>query len=553
MASCLELENGDVVHARSVVVAAGIGPFRSLPTCLSGLTDKYVSHSYDHRDLADFTSRRVAVIGAGASAIDLAGLLCDRGCDATLIYRGGTLKFGSVPSEQERSLWQRVRHPGSGLGPGLRSRFYAEAPSLFHLLPQSLRLSIVRNHLGPAASWRMKGKVDGRVTLMGGYEPAGAAMTDKKVELTLRALDGRKIHALFDHVIAATGYRIGLRRLEFIDQTLRTEVECIDETPVLSTRFEFSARGLFFIGPAAANSFGPLMRFVFGAGFAAGRLAGVFSSRQKNVSRSRADKAEFSHSSDCDARAMRPRVLLLQSHRWPNAAHLAIAFRKAGFVVESVAPAGHPLHDMRSSCRTFVYRPTSPRKSIQRAIEAAQPQLIIPCDDRALGHLHALHEESKRIRDITYQPPMSALIETSLGSPESFGLLRSRLSLSRVLGLPGVNVPRTDRIASLRQLLDWVKLHGLPAVLKLDGSWGGQDVFLLRDHSAIGSTFHKMQLRQSLLRPLKAALTKGDVEPLFSYARSPTPIISAQSFVNGRASQLRGCMLARGRSGFGRG
>jgi hypothetical protein len=41
---------------------------------------------------------------------------------------------------------------------------------------------------------------------------------------------------------------------------------------VLSSSFESSVPGIYFLGIAAANSFGPVMRFAFGAGFAARRL-----------------------------------------------------------------------------------------------------------------------------------------------------------------------------------------------------------------------------------------------------------------------------------------
>ena len=43
-------------------------------------------------------------------------------------------------------------------------------------------------------------------------------------------------------------------------------------SPVLSSSFESSVPGIYFAGVAAANSFGPVMRFAFGAGFAARRL-----------------------------------------------------------------------------------------------------------------------------------------------------------------------------------------------------------------------------------------------------------------------------------------
>jgi hypothetical protein len=45
----------------------------------------------------------------------------------------------------------------------------------------------------------------------------------------------------------------------------------------LAVRTLHDIRGLYFVGAAAANSFGPLMRFAFGAGFAARRLTVHFS------------------------------------------------------------------------------------------------------------------------------------------------------------------------------------------------------------------------------------------------------------------------------------
>jgi len=76
-----------------------------------------------------------------------------------------------------------------------------------------------------------------------------------------------------DHVIAATGYRVALARIPFIEQGLNSQLNNVEGTPVLSRQFESSVRGLYFIGAAAANSFGPLLRFAYGAKFAAQRVA----------------------------------------------------------------------------------------------------------------------------------------------------------------------------------------------------------------------------------------------------------------------------------------
>jgi hypothetical protein len=72
-----------------------------------------------------------------------------------------------------------------------------------------------------------------------------------------------------DHVIAATGYKVDLDRLTFLSSEIRSNLKAVEHTPVLSANYESSMPGLYFVGVSAANSFGPVMRFAFGADFAA--------------------------------------------------------------------------------------------------------------------------------------------------------------------------------------------------------------------------------------------------------------------------------------------
>jgi hypothetical protein len=84
--------------------------------------------------------------------------------------------------------------------------------------------------------------------------------------------DGTKSEVTAEHVIAATGYKVDIDRLQFLSADIRRELKSINRAPVLSSNFESSVPGLYFVGIAAANSFGPVMRFAFGSGFAARRV-----------------------------------------------------------------------------------------------------------------------------------------------------------------------------------------------------------------------------------------------------------------------------------------
>jgi thioredoxin reductase len=269
----LGLEDGETVAAQRVVLAVGITHFEYVPSNLANLSPQFLSHSFRHADPGVFKGRNVVVIGGGASAIDLAALLHEAGADVQLVARQPELKFHSTPTGKPRSAWQQVRHPKSGLGPGLRSRFYADAPGLFHHLPEQFRLEIVEKSLGPSAGWFVKDKM-AQVPCLLGYTPERAEVLDgnHEVRLHLRAADGSERKVVTGHIIAATGYKVNLDRLTFLNSEIRSRIKTAKGSPVLSSSFESSMPGIYFVGLAAANSFGPVMRFAFGAGFAARRL-----------------------------------------------------------------------------------------------------------------------------------------------------------------------------------------------------------------------------------------------------------------------------------------
>jgi Pyridine nucleotide-disulphide oxidoreductase len=268
----LGLDSGETLTARRVVIATGITHFAYMPPELSTLPRDFVSHSFHHHDLTSFKGRNVVVVGGGASALDLAGLLRDVDADVQLMARRSALKFHSGPAVAPIPFWKRIRHPRSGLGPGLRSCFFAEAPAAFYYLPERLRLHLVRTTLGPSGGWFIRDKVMGRVPLLLGHTLLDAQLKGGKPRLRVRTTSGSELEIVTEHIIAATGYRVDLTRLPFLSARVRSKIKSINGSPVLSNSFESAVPGLFFAGMAAANNFGPVMRFAFGAGFTARTL-----------------------------------------------------------------------------------------------------------------------------------------------------------------------------------------------------------------------------------------------------------------------------------------
>jgi thioredoxin reductase len=274
----LVLDNHEKVFARNVVVATGITNFARIPQILRSLPAEAVTHSWDHSDLGEFRGRRVAVIGAGASALDTATLLYETGADVHLIARSSTVRFHEPPSKKT-SLRSRLKRPVTPIGPGLDLLFYANAPGLFRLLPESVRLEKMSSVLGPAPGWFVKNRIAGKIPFHLGVDIASAIAQNGSVKLELSKDNAQLETVEVDHVIAATGYRVDLERLEFLDSNLRGRIQLTGGSPLLSATCESTVPGIYFVGLPAANSFGPLLRFACGAGFAARRVSKHLSKR----------------------------------------------------------------------------------------------------------------------------------------------------------------------------------------------------------------------------------------------------------------------------------
>ncbi len=275
----LTLSDGESVNAQRVVVATGISYFEYLPQELASLPSTHCSHSADNDDLGKFAGRRILVIGGGASATDVAALLVDHGAAVEIISRAPII-FHDGPGEKPPSLWWRIRNPNFGLGPNRRSAAYTLFPQLFRLLPARVRHRIVKNHLGPAAVWYIREKIEGRVPMRSGYALKSAEVKDDVVKLQFIHQDGGILETEADHVIAGTGYRVDLSRLPFLDGALRAKLKLDGTSPALSAHFESSVPGLYFVGLASAATFGPLTRFAHGAGFTARNLSTHLHRRQ---------------------------------------------------------------------------------------------------------------------------------------------------------------------------------------------------------------------------------------------------------------------------------
>jgi len=266
---CLDLADGEQVRARQVVLAIGVEHFAHVPAPLAGLPVAACTHSSAHDDLAGFAGQRVVVVGAGQSALESAALLHEHGADVRIVMREQQVAWNGAPLPPDRPLRQRLREPEAGLGSGWGTWFYSRQPGLFRHLPEATRVHRARTALGPAgASW-LRGRVEGEFPILAGHYLEQAEAGPDGVRLGLVSRAGRTAKLTADHVIAATGYRPDLGRLPFVGPELGARLRTVAGTPVVDRDYQSTSPGLYVVGPGVAPTFGPVMRFVYGADHAA--------------------------------------------------------------------------------------------------------------------------------------------------------------------------------------------------------------------------------------------------------------------------------------------
>jgi hypothetical protein len=259
----LRLEDGEELHAAKVVIAAGIGLFGFIPAELRSLPAELVSHACAHSSFSGFAGRRVAVLGAGQSALESAALLHEAGAEVELIFRSEQILW-----LDPQPAWRLPKMGAPTAVGGPRTSWLVAAPDLYRLLPRVWQPLIAYRCIRPAASAWLHTRTD-RVRMTPGHTIVKAEPRGGQLRLTLSAAEHRHV----DHLLLGTGYQVDIRRYPFLAPELTGRLELVDGYPVLGPGLESSIAGLHFVGSSAAYSFGPVMRFVTGSWYSAPAVA----------------------------------------------------------------------------------------------------------------------------------------------------------------------------------------------------------------------------------------------------------------------------------------
>lgn len=175
------------------------------------------------------------------------------------------------------------------------------------------------------------------------------------------------------------------------------------------------------------------------------------------------------------------KVLLTTTCRWFSTARLAMAFSRAGCEVDLVCPPNHPAFSTHALQQSYRYHGVSAQQSLRNAILKSAPDVVIPCDDAAMRHMHRLYWTSSQAKGKD-SIAISNLLQHSMGNPSGYPITESREKFMALLRELDVRVPETRTVNSADQVEEWLAQFGLPAVLKAEGTSGGEGVKIV--HSA---------------------------------------------------------------------
>jgi cation diffusion facilitator CzcD-associated flavoprotein CzcO len=263
----INLSDGEALTSKRVVIAAGIEPFAAVPTEFDQIPSSLASHSSQHKDLGVFSGKSVVVIGAGQSALESAALLMESGASVEVLCRRDSLRWvGLHPRLHHLGLLSKMLYSDRDVGPAGISRLVA-APHLFKLFPRWFQNRTAYRAIRPAVAGWLASRI-ANVPVSYSRRVTSAEVSNDRVRLKIS--DGTE--RLVDHVLLATGYRVDVTRYSFLAPALIGNLKTFNGYPLLKSGLETTIPGLHIIGKPAAWSFGPIVGFVSGAGFASTEL-----------------------------------------------------------------------------------------------------------------------------------------------------------------------------------------------------------------------------------------------------------------------------------------
>ena len=242
-----EMDNGEEIISKNVLLAVGFKYFKNIPTEFSKQIpeDKY-THTCDIKSFDRFKDKRCLIVGGRMSAFESAALLNESGAkEVYMSFRHNTPEF--IESE-----WDWVT-------PLLEKM--AENPDWYINLDESEKDKIGKRFFG-----------EGRLKMEPWLKPRLEhihILPDTEInEIIISENNGLKVnfncgdHISVDHVILATGYKVNINDINFINKgNILETLKANSGYPELDSHMQTSIPGLYATSMLATRDFGLFFGF----------------------------------------------------------------------------------------------------------------------------------------------------------------------------------------------------------------------------------------------------------------------------------------------------
>lgn len=241
------------------------------------------------------------------------------------------------------------------------------------------------------------------------------------------------------------------------------------------------------------------------------------------------------------------KVLVVATNWWDLGGRIAISLARAGFDVAELSPPASALHKLRSTSTHYVYWPWRGASSILAAIDDFKPEYIVSADDEAVAILHRLHACMRSYNKTNRRASsVCALIERSLGDPQSYALLAFRSKFMHVAQTIGVRCPRAIFVGAAYSLDSNLAKATYPIVVKADHSYGGRGIRLANDPAQLRTFVNRLAFSHTWPAACAQVAYGLTLTPLIARALRRKRFVTLQEFISGRnANRAVVCLAGR--------
>lgn len=234
---------------------------------------------------------------------------------------------------------------------------------------------------------------------------------------------------------------------------------------------------------------------------------------------------------------MAANILIATTSRWFSTARLAIAFAKRSCRVDVVCPAHHPIRSTHAVHHRMHFNALSPLRSLRAAILSSGPDLVVPCDDLMVKHLHNLYAAAAHSGN-RIDHALCRLLKLSMGDPASYAITESRGKLMELVREEGILAPETKTVTSLQELEQWLARYGFPVMLKADGSSGGEGIKAVDNLEDAFRAYCVLRGAPGCVSVMKQTLLHRNWNLVKPWLERASRQVCIQSFVPGREANL---------------